>query len=55
MADITMCENKSCPLKDICYRQLAKPSMRQSYSNFVYKIKSDGVSCDYFRYDEIKR
>ena len=47
MADITMCVNKDCPLKFNCYRCMAKPSLRQSYSDFAYTIQPDGmVVCD---------
>ena len=31
MADITMCNNKKCPVKETCYRYLAAPSQYQSY------------------------
>ena len=45
MADITMCENKTCPLRNKCYRATAKPDPYwQSFC--VYKYK-DG-KCDYF-------
>lgn len=45
MADITICENKTCPLRAICYRATAKPDPYwQSFCKFEYK---DG-KCDYF-------
>jgi len=31
MADITMCKNDQCPLKDKCHRFTSEPSMRQFY------------------------
>lgn len=31
MPDISMCWGKDCPLKEECYRYLAKPSERQAY------------------------
>lgn len=31
MPDITMCQNKDCPLKDKCYRFTAEPKKMQSY------------------------
>lgn len=31
MPDITMCDDEGCPMKDRCYRYLAKPSKWQSY------------------------
>ena len=34
MADITMCDNNKCKLKDTCYRFLAERSFMQSYSHF---------------------
>ena len=44
MPDISMCLNKECPLKDNCYRYVAKPSeFRQSYSEFKYNN-----GCDYY-------
>ena len=49
MPDITMCENSSCPLKQGCFRYMAKPSeYRQSYSNFEYTIEDGVVECGYF-------
>jgi len=35
MPDISMCKNKSCLIKDKCYRYTAIPNPhRQSYANF---------------------
>lgn len=35
MPDITMCNNKECPKKEVCYRYMAKPSeYRQAYATF---------------------
>ena len=34
MQDITMCENRRCPLKGNCYRFLAIPQEYQSYAIF---------------------
>jgi len=31
MADITKCEGKNCPLKDMCYRYRAKEDIRHGY------------------------
>lgn len=48
MPDITMCEGKTCPLKDHCYRHKAKASEYQSY--FIkepYKIKNNKFKCNY--------
>ena len=44
MADISMCANQTCPLKETCYRFNATPSERQSYSDF----KPDGDKCEFF-------
>lgn len=45
MPDISLCRNATCVLKYKCYRYMAKPSERQSYSTFFPKV--DG-SCDWF-------
>lgn len=48
MADITMCSNQDCPLKDSCYRAQAEPSYWQSYALFEH----DG-ECEWFiQFDE---
>lgn len=37
MADITMCNNKTCPLRSSCYRFKAAASKHgQSYAIFIY-------------------
>ena len=43
MPDISMCKDYDCPLKNTCYRYVAKPSEYQYYAGFKYK---DG--CDYY-------
>jgi hypothetical protein len=43
MPDITMCSNDECVRK--CYRRLATPFIRQSYSLFEPKNKRE---CKYF-------
>lgn len=50
MADITMCQNKTCPMKDKCYRQKAKESEYQSYASFDWKIWDEDWTpwCEYF-------
>ena len=35
MPDITMCTNKDCYKKEDCYRFMANPSKKQSYSYFL--------------------
>lgn len=37
MPDITMCRGGDCPLKNSCYRFLAKPSELQSYTTPPFK------------------
>lgn len=44
MADISMCRNNLCPLKDKCYRYNARPSEWQSYGSY-YPIMG---KCHYF-------
>ena len=58
MADITLCTNTDCPLREGCYRFTAKPDpLWQSYARFDYSqrvVKHDGhpvdhhVWCDHF-------
>ena len=45
-----MCKNTHCPLKETCYRFMAKPSdYWQSYSNFAPKITKEGKAvCEYY-------
>jgi hypothetical protein len=47
MADISMCIEKECKLKDDCYRFKAKPSeYGQSY--FLATLKENKKGCDMF-------
>lgn len=48
MIDITMCSNKSCPIKFSCYRMWATPNpLGQSYSKFMPLEERDGsYTCD---------
>lgn len=51
MADITMCDNFTCNLRDKCYRYMAEPDeYNQSYSLFspTINIKTKEMECDYF-------
>lgn len=49
MADITMCRNAGCPMKNKCYRYTATPDMyRQSW--FGGELKEG--KCKYFWLDE---
>lgn len=45
MPDIAMCKGDDCPLKEKCYRYLAKPDHYQSY--FMIPPYKDG-KCDHF-------
>lgn len=46
MPDVTMCENKKCPLRHKCYRFKAIPfEYWQSFANFEPKNDKE---CDYF-------
>jgi hypothetical protein len=46
MADITMCANKECPLRETCYRvQAPINEYRQSWS--LYDPDENGV-CDHY-------
>jgi len=44
MPDITMCQDKECPMKNKCYRYTAVPSMRQSY---FAESPREGNECKY--------
>lgn len=45
MPDITMCNARSCPLRNTCYRFTAQPGRRQSY---FAGFPSQGESCTYY-------
>lgn len=42
MPDISMCNNKLCPIKELCYRYMAIPEEYQLYAKF------DHHNCKYF-------
>lgn len=46
MVDFTMCQQKDCPQKKLCYRYIAKPDSQQWY--FTPDPDPDGGSCEYF-------
>jgi hypothetical protein len=47
MADITMCSDVECKMKDTCYRFTATPCMfRQAY--FVGSPKVSDKECEYY-------
>jgi hypothetical protein len=53
MPDIAMCQNKSCDLKDSCYRFNAKPSQHQQcYGDF--KPEPDGYCEGYWKKATVK-
>lgn len=43
--DISMCENKACPLKETCYRFNATPSSYQAYGDFK---PDDTGKCEWY-------
>lgn len=45
MADITKCRGTGCPLKETCYRFLAKEGLRQSY--FI-EVHYKNNNCKYY-------
>ena len=52
MPDIAMCGNKTCPLKDMCYRFTAKPSPYQSYFHGPGPIENG--KCNYYIENGVK-
>lgn len=48
MADITMCDNDTCPIKEKCYRYTAIESVYQYYCWFKPTINNGSVKCDAF-------
>lgn len=57
MVDLTMCMNKTCPLRSKCYRYRAVPSMWQSFAMYQpHTFVKNGVTggavfeteCEYF-------
>ena len=50
MADITMCDDKECKVKDKCYRYTAKAcKYRQSY--FIESPRNKGDCSHYWKVD----
>ena len=45
MPGISMCANRECPIREKCYRAMAEPNWRQSWSAF--EPNPDGT-CDHF-------
>ena len=55
MADISMCYNDTCPLRETCYRFTAKPNpWRQTYADFTWSEDNEGkITCgDYWNNTE---
>lgn len=48
MPDITMCDNKDCYIRELCYRYTAKPSKIQAYHTFNCAVSDDGITCYHF-------
>jgi hypothetical protein len=42
MADISMCRNRECPVRDLCYRFTARADLLQAYAVFEWE------DCNYF-------
>ena len=49
MPDITMCFSRDCPERNNCYRECAKPSEFQSWSNFEYTCNEDNGFTDFIK------
>lgn len=47
MPDISMCKGTSCPIKDSCYRHVAKPN-RYLQTYFTTPPIKDRKQCDYY-------
>ncbi len=54
MPDITMCSGEKCPLKETCYRYLARPSIynQSFFENPPYDKATK--NCDYYLKDKKK-
>jgi len=48
MPDISMCVNRTCSLRERCYRYVAKPSRMQSMMLFKPMLNSNPVKCSDF-------
>lgn len=50
MPDISMCQNKTCPLNQKCYRFKATPSSHwQAYANFTPVVDPTGKTvCNHY-------
>ena len=48
--DISMCKNKTCPLRMTCYRFTAKPDpWQQAYGEFKWNEDNEGnVTCEHY-------
>lgn len=44
-----MCTSEYCPMKDKCYRKLAKPNIRQMWNNFEYVCNENSGFADYIK------
>lgn len=48
MVDISKCEGTDCPLKEKCYRYLAKPDEHLQAYFTIPPYSSETKSCEYF-------
>lgn len=47
MPDISLCLNRFCPSRELCYRYTAKPDEHwQAYTPFVLQLNE--IRCEYF-------
>ncbi len=44
--DITLCLNHKCPLKEKCFRYIAKGGPHQSYATFKFFKSVEKICCD---------
>lgn len=47
MADITMCQNENCKLKEDCYRYTALAAKEQRYILIEKEVKN-AIECEYY-------
>lgn len=48
MPDISMCKGEGCPLKEKCYRHMAKPDSHWQCFMEAVPYNKEKKSCDYF-------
>ena len=49
MPDISMCPGIDCPMSELCYRHVAKPTpLRQAWSDYHRQLKDGDTHCNDF-------